>query len=172
MKVLARILIVAFPAIIVSFWVFHRGKVDEKKILENLKKEHIVIKLPRSLFWLGFFGCAIFCVPIICMALSKDKNYPLWIYIGFAFFIVLYAYIILFTLLWRIDIFRSEDYFIIRTALFRTHKIRYSDCVGYKSEKSGIKLKTKDKTFEVTVFANNYEFLLIMLDENNVKEIE
>ena len=172
MKYLVYILLAVLPVLFVNILFSYRGKNSEKQILENLKKEHIVIKLPRSLLWLGFFACVFFCGAIILMSFSKDENKALWVYIGFALFFAIGVYLILFTLLWRIDIFKSKHYFIIRTALFRTHKIYYNDCVCYKSEKSGIKLKTKDKTFEVLGFANNFEFLLVMLDDHNVTEIK
>ena len=78
--------------------------------------------------------------------------------------------IIMAALIWKIDVFKSKDYFLYRTIFFRNYTIYYSDCICYEFKGNGICLKTSFKTFQIDGNATNFEFILAMLVKNKVKE--
>ena len=172
MGLLIRVLALALIYVVLGFLFSYTAKSNEKQLLANLEKEHIVVKLPRIGLWVGYAGVGVFSVLCFLMARSNNGTAVLWVWIVMAFFILLGVFLIVSTLVWKIDIFRSEDYFIRRSSFFRTHKILYSDCVSYKVKKNGVVIKTKGRSFSITSLASNIEFFMAMLAQHNVPEID
>ena len=172
MKILIRILITTLIYAVVGFLFSLTAKSNDKEALENLKKEHIVVKLPRIGLWVGYLGVGVFSILCFFMARTTKETIYLWEWIVVAIFILLSVFLIVSTLVWKIDIFRSEDYFIRRSSFFRTHKIFYSDCVSYKVKKNGVIIKTKGRSFSITSLASNIEFFMAMLVQHGVPEID
>ncbi|MBO4583821.1 MAG: hypothetical protein J5756_02005 [Clostridia bacterium] len=172
MKTFIRILIPALSYAVVGLLLSLTAKSNDKEALENLEKEHIVVKLPRIGLWVGYAGVGFCLISGLLMALSKNETAVLWVWIVMALFLLLSVFLIVSTLVWKIDIFRSEDYFIRRSSFFRTHKIFYSDCVSYKVKKNGVIIKTIGRSFSITSLASNIEFFMAMLVQHGVPEID
>lgn len=172
MQVIIRLLI---PALISLFLVWLSSGIDKdngQEIIKNLEKEHIVIQLPKAYMWVGFLDFVAFCAFAILVANDQDASSAAWVWILTCFFILLGVFLIAVTKIWKIEIFRHREYFLYRTAFCRVHKVQYSQCVSYEFKTNNLVLKTEKRTFYVDNKATNFEFLLIMLSQHKVKEIE
>ena len=147
-------------------------KSNGESLIENLKNEHIIIHLPKAYFLVGALDIVVFTIFILLIRYFPPREDTIiWIYIGFSLFILLGAFIIAYTLIWKIDIFRHENYFTYRTFFFRTHKIQYSECSSYQYTEYALSIKTFEKTLNIDSKATNLEYLVAMLSQNKVKKI-
>ena len=76
------------------------------------------------------------------------------------------------TTIWKVEIFRHEDYFLLRTVTLRTRKIQYCECISFKLGANSLTLKTSMGTFHIDCRATNFEFLMAMLAQHKVKGIQ
>ena len=106
------------------------------------------------------------------MTLFPNGTETIWAYIFFSMFALLSAYIVLETYIWKIDIFESKSYFIFRPSPFKTYRIEYSDCIGYKFKNYSFLVITEKKTFHIDLFVTNGEYLLYMLTRYKVPELK
>ena len=150
-------------------------KSNAKEKIRNLGKKHIIIRLPKACLWVGCIDIAFFGACMFIMTFFPNDTQSVWVWIGFAVFVLLGICMVSEALIWKIDVFRDKNYFICRTLPYKHHKILYGDCVGYRIRKIAkvLVLKTNNKkTFHVDVDAANFDALLDMLQKNNVKEIK
>lgn len=147
-------------------------KNNEKELIKNLKNEHIVIRHPKAYSWVGYFGILFFSTAILLMVFFPNDTADTWVWVLFSGFVLLSAFLVFATLVWKMEIFKSKDYFFIRTVFCRKYKVQYSDCISYKFRSNSLVLKTNRKTFYVDCFVTNFEFLLAELDKHNVREIQ
>lgn len=143
-----------------------------KSVIENLKNEHIIIKLPKVVFVVGCICATVFSTAIVLMTLFPNDTAALWVYLIFIFFVLLGVYLMAIGTVWKMEVFRHEDYFIYRSIFFRTYKIKYEDCISYKCTKNTVELITANRTFHIDTIATNYEFFMAMLKKNKVKELK
>lgn len=148
--------------------IIERG--NSQEIIRNLTKEHIVIRLPKVYLWIGYLEISFFAACIL-MTCFPNNTATAWVRIEFGFFALIGVVIVLKTQIWKIEIFRSKDYFLCRTLPYKTYKIPYSDCLSYKLGTNSLVLKTKKKTLRIDSHATNFEFLLTMLTQHKIKEI-
>ena len=80
--------------------------------------------------------------------------------------------IIAVTIIWRIDVFRNEDYFLLRTLTVRCRKIKYCECLSYKLTMNSLTIKTVKRTIRIDSNAANLEVLAAMLTRYKVDCIE
>ena len=139
-----------------------------KEVVKNLEEEHIVIRLPRACFWVGYVDACLFSVTILFMSLYPNETVAAWEYVFFAFFVCVGVVMIVAERTWRIDVFRSEDYFLYKNYLRRPRKIRYADCMNYEFKPNFIILRTKEKTYRIEPKATNIEYLIVLLNEHEV----
>lgn len=165
-QLLIQIIIFTAIPIILGMLLSYIFKRNREEIIKNLKEEHIVIHLPKAYIWVGGIDIA-FCFLIVCF---PNDTVSTWVMLGFLGFMLLGFIIVVVNLLWKIHIFRSEEYFIYRTAFGRTYKIQYEDCEYYTNGTNILYLKTHKKGFFVDNKASNFEFLLAMLTKHKVKE--
>ena len=143
-----------------------------KSVIENLNNDHIVVRLPKALFWIGCLGTMVFATAIVLMTLFPNDTASLWVYILFSAFILLGIYLMAIGIIWKVEIFKQEDYFIYRSIFFRTYKIRYADCISYKCTNNTVELITKNRTLHIDTIATNFEFFMAMLKKNKIKELK
>ena len=166
-----RILIPALIAIIVGIVFSSIVKSNDKELIRNLTNEHIVIRSPKAYVWIGCIDISFFGGFLIWIACFSNKSEALWVWIGLAFFVLLGVVIVWVSIICRIDLFRHEDYFLMRTTFFRTHRIQYCDCISYKIGTNYLVLKTDKETLRIDLYATNVNFLMNMLKQHKVKEI-
>lgn len=172
MQIIIRIVISALIPIIIGFLFSFVDKENSKEIEKNLTKEHIVIRLPKAYMWVGCLDISVFAAFICIMTFFPNDTAEAWVKVSFGVFILMGAVLVAATLIWKIEIFRSENYFIYRTLPFKSYKIQYSDCVSYKFVPNTLVLKTKKKTLQIDIHATNLEFMLVMLSQHEIKEIK
>ena len=143
-----------------------------KSVIENLNNEHIIVKLPKAMFYVGCICSAVFSTAIVLMTLFPNDTEAWWVYVIFISFVWLGVYLMAIAIIWKMEVFRNEDYFIYRSVFFRTYRINYADCISYKCTKNTVELITTNRTFHIDTIATNYEFFMAMLKKYKVKEIK
>ena len=126
MQILIRITIPALIPLLLGILLSSIDRRNSKEIIENLTKEHIVIRLPKAYLWVGCLDISFFVTCIFLMAWYPNETASAWVYVLFVLFALLGIVIVLETQIWKIDIFRSENYFLCRTLPFKKYMIRYS----------------------------------------------
>lgn len=161
------------PLLISLFLVFLYSKIyksNGESLIENLKNEHIIIHLPKAYFLVGALDIVVFTIFILLIKYFPPiEETVLWLYFGFGLFVLLGIFIIAYTLIWKIDVFRHENYFTYRTLFGKTYTIQYSECISYKFTEYALTLKTVKKTLNFDSKATNIEYLVAMLRKNKVK---
>ena len=143
-----------------------------KSVIENLKNEHIIIRLPKAFFFVGCVCATLFATAIVLMTLFPNDTVTWWVYIIFVFFVLLGIYLMAIGTIWKIEVFRHKNYFIYRSVFFRKYKIKYADCISYKCAKNSVELITTNRTFHIDTIATNYEFFVAMLKKHKIKELK
>lgn len=170
-QVFVRLLVPAITIICIGLLSAVIGKNNDKELIENLTKDHIVLRLPKVYIWIGSIGILFFLALIILSSLFPNGTEGVFSYSVFIAFVILGIFIVLEALLWKVDVFRHKDYFVYRTMFFKTYTIEYKDCEYYIWEKNTIKIKTSNKTFRFDSKSSNIEFLLGLLNKNGVSKI-
>lgn len=172
MQILIRIIIPAFIPMLLGFLLSHIDKSNSKEIMKSLTEEHIVIRLPKAYLWVGCLVTSFFVTCIFLMSWFPNETVTTWVWILFVLFAFAGIAIVLETQIWKIDIFRSENYFLCRTFPCKTYRTLYSDCVSYRFGANTLVLKTKERTFHIDIHTTNFEFLLAMLTLHKIMEIK
>jgi hypothetical protein len=170
MQIIIRIIIPTLIPIFLGLLLSNIDKHNGDEISKNLTKEYIVIHLPKVYLWVGCLDISLFTFWFFLMTIYPNDTADIWVWLLFCIFALLGVVIVVETQIWRIQIFRHENYFIYRTMFFKTYKIQYKECKYYKFSINTLILKTNNKTFRIDNKATNLEFLLAMLTQNKVKE--
>lgn len=146
-------------------------KKNDKISIENVEKEQVTVRLPGAYLWLG---CISIIMSVLLFFLVKSRFELEFILkcIVTAIFFFLGVLLFVGTLIWRIDIYTNNDFFLYRTVIGRKYKILYSDCKFYSCDNNMLKLKTKRKKFYIDTKSVNFQYFYEMLEENNVASIE
>lgn len=168
MPTVLRILSFALIPIVVQLIFSMVAKNNSKELIKNLRVEHVVLRLPRVFTWIGIAGVLGFG-GLFLIAVFQDgtKN---WEYVGCLIFIFIYTCFTWYTLAWKLECFRSEEFFIYRRLLGKGRKVFYQDIEYYRFETGGIKIKTKTGKLSVEQHVTNMEILLAMLTKHGVPE--
>ena len=140
-------------------------------IIENLEKEHIVVRMPVVYIWIGAASVVfwLLCLIIIWIDPPWSIDGTWWVQMIFWFFAVFSAVFLLQSALWRLDVFRSEDYF--EHTLFRKRRIRYDEVEYYCDHEWLGSLYVKlqgNKRMLIDPFSTNLEFFTMTLDKKGV----
>ena len=113
----------------------------EREMTYNLRKERIVIRPPKVIGWIAVMGM-LFCTTVLLIILLYQNGieFPVVfhgtespvVFLGFFLFDLLGAYLLWITLVWQVEVFKNEDFFILRDYWGRKHKIHYADCTSYQ----------------------------------------
>lgn len=172
-----RIIAYALIPIVLYVIFYFVDKQNDKKTIKNIEKEHIIIRTSNTFLWIGIIGTLIFSIFILFTIFPNNIFSPIgknmwWVLLILCFFELLGIYIVFNTLVWKIEIFQTKDYFLYKP-LFKTYKIKYEDCLWFIIKDNGVLvIKTNTKTVNANTFFTNYEFLLTMLVKHGVKEIK
>lgn len=171
MHILIHIISPILISLSLSFVYSKIYKSNGASLIQNINNKHIVIRLPKAYFGIGSLGIVVFSAAIVLMTLYPNDSASWWVYFGFSLFVLLGVFLIAYTLIWKIDIFRCEDYFTYRTFWGRTHKIKYSECISYKYTEYALTIKTFKQTLNFDSKATNIDYLVAMLRRNKVERI-
>ena len=168
MRSLVRILIPVIAAMVVECILLSINEKNNKAIIDNLTKDSVIIQLPTAYLWVGCLDVLVSTTFILLLLYSSSGKDNLWVLLLFVTLIALGTVLILSVHIWRIKIFREEDYFILRTVFLKTYRIPYSDCLSYKLTANALTVKTTAQIFKIDTHATNFEFLLTMLIKHGV----
>jgi len=144
---------------------------NDKEFMKNLKEEHIVIHQSRAFIWVGLFDSLVSGTLLIWSVFFPNGTEALWIEIGFALFVLLGVGLVWVAIAWRVDVFRHEDYFLLRTIFLKKHKIQYCDCISYKITTDDLIIKTDSRTFRLDWHATNIGYLREQLNLHQIRRI-
>lgn len=172
MEIIIRILIPVLTSIVLGILLSTIFKSNRKELIENLTKEHIIIRMPKAYMWVGCIDILFFAMCMVLMGTFPNGTDSLWVWITFALFALLGVAIVWVVMIWKIEIFRSKDYFILRKATTKTQKMYYCECTSFKFGTSFLVLRTNEETVRIDSNATNLELLIAMLSKHKVKQIK
>lgn len=172
MQIVIRIIVPAIIPIILGIVLSNIDRSNSKEVIKSLTKEHIVIRLPKAYLWVGCIDISFFVTGIFLMTWFPNKTVTAWVYILFGLIAFIGIAIVLETQIWKIEIFRHENYFLCRTLPYRTYNILYSDCMSYRFGNNTLVLRTKERTFHIDIHTTNFEFLLAMLAQHKITKVQ
>jgi hypothetical protein len=140
-------------------------------LIANQKSEHIIVRLPKLYKWVGVAEVGLFAGFIAVGVYSGNDTFVSWVAALFCVAILMGAAIIWVQHIWRVDIYRSEDYFLYVTSFGIKHKIKFSEIDYYIDGVNYVKLKLPRKTYWIDNKAQNVGFLTLMLHERKVKKM-
>lgn len=121
---------------------------------------------------IGVLDEIVICVFCGLMILFPNDTITWWVIVIFAFFQILGLIIIISTIVLKIDLFRSRNYFIYRTSYGKKYTIKYDECDGFKLSEKSVTIYWNKKKIKIDCYAVNIEFLIGFLQKNKVKEIK
>lgn len=151
---------------IINYIVF---KSNDKELLANHNKSYIIVHSPKIYKWIGILGSVFFLFLFILYINTPDDEQVLGMIVTSILFLLGISIIII-GLVWKIRIFKDQDYMIYTTFFSRTYKIPYSQIDYYKEGRNTLIFKFKKKKFFVDTYSANYDDLLKMFRKYRVKE--
>lgn len=140
------------------------------KLIGLAKEKKITVHFPRSYIAIGLIVMLFFLTCLALMEAFPNGTGSAWVAILFMFFIVLGIIIVIVGIVWKIYIFKDEDYLVYVTALGRSYKIYYNQISGYIFTRNRIKIKTQKKAFYVESEAVNIKILFEMFRKNKIPQ--
>ena len=169
-QIIIHAVAIALSYVCIRVFLVHIVKHNSTEAIKNLGKEHIVLRLPKLYIIIGILSCIVLSSFLITMIFFPNGTEALWVEILFTSSFFIGIFLILEPLIWRIDVFRSEDYFIYRSIFGKTRRIRYDECLWYQEKTNIVILKTEKKIYYIDNKASNIEFLLSMMAKYKVKK--
>ena len=163
--------VILFSSVAVSSIIAAVTRKNTGDILENLEKEHVIVRMPVVYLWIGAASVMFWmlCLIIIWIDPPWSIGGTWWVQMIFWLFAAFSAAFLLQSLLWSLDVYRSKDYF--DHTLFRKRRIRYNE-VAYYCEREwlgALYVKLKGNSWMlIDPFSTNLEFFTMMLDKKDV----
>lgn len=150
---------------------------NEKEEIANLHKERIVVRPPKMMGWVAVSGILFFTVLLFFVTRSSSNDTAPHVVFRIILILIVFlldllgAYLLWITLIWQVEVFKNEDFFILRDYWGRKHKIHYSDCTGYqyRYHHQEIIVRNRIKNFTISYLLVNYGVLIAALQQHNVK---
>ena len=169
MNNLSRVLTYLLIALIL-FGIFALIKKSNAKELQKSQyDDHVIVHMPKIFVWIGIFAVAFFTAIVIFMSLIPNDTASAWVYAGFLFFVLLGAVLIIIGTVWKIDLYKDQDYLLYTSSAGRSYTILYADITGYKVGMNTITLKVGKKAFYIDKQAANLVVLMQMFNRHNVR---
>lgn len=169
MEIIIRAVISMLISIVIGLLLWSIEGKNKRESIKNMKKEHVILRLPNIFLWAGGI-CSVFFTALLMLSYNAESA-VIWVKVTFCVFILLGIFLMLMTRIWKIEIFRQKDYFIYRS-FFRTREIRYRECQSYKLTAGNLLvIQTGRRKLYLDLRAVNFDVLLIMLEQYNVKNI-
>lgn len=144
---------------------------NEQEETFSLSKGKVVVSPPRIMGWVAIIGMLFFTAVILIMCFSPNGTETPWVFLAFWLFDLLGGYLLWITLVWQVEVFRDEDFFILRDYWGRKHKICYTDCTSYqyRYHHQEIVIHNRIKNFTISYLLVNYGILVEALQQHNVE---
>lgn len=170
MPTVLRILSLALGPIVLQLIFCSVDKKNGMELIKNLRAEHVVLRYPKAFIWIYVASISFFGGCLLIMIFFPNGSEAGWVYALFLGIVILSACFGLYTLMWKIECFRSEEFFIYRPFWGKGRKVFYRDVEYYRFETGGIKIKTKTGKLSVEQHVTNMEILLALLTKHGVPE--
>ena len=141
----------------------------DKNVSEDvLKKDHVVLRLSKVYLAVGaafiiLCGCNIIFMLQDFSTMEIDSLIK--VVLSSAILTPLSIYWLLGRLVWKVRVFRSEDYFIYVSRLGRSYKVQYADIVSIKNKDRHWIVKTPERRLSIDRYATNSSVLYEMLKQ-------
>lgn len=159
-----------------------------KQESKDYDKSDFNVKISKAIWIVGILGVLVDGYPIYTF-IRYPKGTDVFImpeslmgYIiclsGFSFFFMLSLLIIIWSSLWKIEVFGREDYFIYHNGLGRKFKVKYSECLEYKEKRKhngefeGIIVRTEKRRFNIYSYAANSSRFIHKIRCSNAKKVK
>lgn len=150
------------------------GLIEEEELLNGDKareSEYISIIFPKPLTILLFGITLLIYIFIIWCCKNGEQYFGL-----FAMVVALVTnFLAIYFAYWKIDYYKSEDYFVYRSITRGKKKIYYSECINFKWDKKHEFFYVKtvgDKKYFVPAIAINYDWFRVRMIHMKIKEIQ
>lgn len=164
-RILSPILIGAILFILFKLVIKHNNK--EEQISKD--KNRIVVHLPKAYLIIGIICMIGFMGFIILMIVFPNDTATWAVYAIWIFFIVICAFVIESTIVWRIEVFTDKDYFVYRAIWGRKKTIKYKDCINYTTGRGPFTLKTQKSTYRIDPMCTNLDYFERELNRHNIR---
>lgn len=164
-QMLIRLFTVIVVFITVSVLAAYIFRSNRRSIINNLTKNHIVLRLPKQYMWVGCIGTIVFIVWIIMMYSHPNDTAATWVYLLFVSFMLGGAAFVVAYCRWYIEFFRNQDFFTYRSILGRASVISFNECQACQWKGNHIRLVTSRKTIYIDTMVTNLEFFLSELSK-------
>lgn len=145
---------------------------NAKEELKTASNEHVVVRNPKSYIVVGIICTVVFGILATLMihflSFSEFKK-VIWVFILFAGGFLLGLYLIVESVVRRIDLYKNEHYFVYSPVFGKPRIIYYSDCICYNVNRNAVFFWTDKRRFRIDNFCTNSSELLNMLQKNRVK---
>ncbi|HBT95357.1 MAG TPA: hypothetical protein DEB24_04355 [Coriobacteriia bacterium] len=151
---------------------------NRKDRMRSNGKAPVLLHLPKAYIWVGAMQFTFSMACSILSVLPPEAlggvivNGGIEISLLFLAFSFLGAVLVIAPLVWKVRLFRDEDYFLYTTWLGRTYTIKYTDIVYYTDSEMYLIIKMPKRTFYVDPMALNRHLLSHMLRMNKVKDLD
>lgn len=148
----------------------------DKALFRNLGAEHIALRFPKVFGGIGILDIVVFGASFILALHDPNGTGVTWVLMLFGVFILAGLLMVFVALVWKIEVFRSQPYFIYRTMYGKTYKIQYQDCEkyayacsAYDDDSHYLILYTGKKKIYIWNMIINIESLVEALNMNHVR---
>ena len=170
-RIIVSSIVVILISFSLSFLVNSILKTNVKEVIANLDKDHIIVHLPNAYKWIGL-ACAIFFAALLISSqyFFADTRSTFTDLVS-SILALLGMWLFYYACVWRIEIYKSRDYFVIRNSLWVTKKVSYSDITHYRRDTNNLKLYAKTRTYTIDRKSTNIEFLMIEFSKHKISRL-
>jgi hypothetical protein len=119
------------------------------EVISNLGKDHIIVHLPKVYMWVGLACATFFAILLVSSQYFFTETRSTFTDLGFSMFTLLGLLIFVPAFVWRIDVYKSRDYFLIRNSFWITKKVEYSDITGFSRNDINLSIITKKRKIKI-----------------------
>ncbi len=169
MNFFSRLLAMSLIPIAVGcvMWLAMRESERERK--SNFAKQIVVVRFAKIVIW-ATLAAILMCVILLMGMINSPTKYVLALCIIDCCFLLLFVCFFYYLLIWKVEVIKGENFFLLRDGLGRRNKIFYADCISIEEREQGYIVHTKTKKVEMTYFyIVNSEFLIAELKKHHVK---
>ncbi len=138
------------------------------------RRDHIVLRNVGGFLWI-MIPFSVMCIFAFCAAIrDEDMGQRIAGYL-FALLAITVVYIAYSGYMWKIEFGKKDDFFIWRPSFWKTHIVKYSDCMyignrNYITYETTLKLKWGKRTITVSNWMYRSDIFENMIRKHHVKE--
>ena len=142
---------------------------SEKEEKSNYEKQTVVVRFAKIVIWVTL-AAILMCIILLVGMITSPTKYVLPLCIIDGCFLFLSVWFFYYLLIWKVEVIKGENFFLLRDGFGRRSKIFYADCIRIEEREQGYIVHTKTKKVEMAHFyIVNSEFLIAELQKHHVK---